>query len=246
MDSKNNNTNKKPNVHAGHRDRMRKRFEEAGFNNFQAHEALEMLLYYCIPQRDTNEIAHDLLNHFGNSISAVFNASVQELTSVSYISYNTAILIKMIPEFMRMYIDDRNSTGEYIKSSDDAKNFFKGKLFGHDEELFMIVYLDNNNKIISCEILERGAVNSAKVDMNKIVKGAITKKAASCIVAHNHPKGLPFASQEDLTTTKKIITILDQISVTLKDHIISGENAIIALSEHMSYGEMFMVNDRLI
>ena len=121
------NLDKKTNVHAGHRDRMRKRFEDGGFGNYQPHEALEMLLYYCIPQKDTNEIAHDLLIHFNNSISNVFNASIQELMDVKYISYNTAILIKMIPEFMRMYIDDRNAVGEYIKSVEDAKKFFNGK-----------------------------------------------------------------------------------------------------------------------
>lgn len=240
----NNSSNKKPNIHAGHRDRMRKRFEEGGFDNYQPHEALEMLLYYCIPQKDTNEIAHDLLAHFDNSISNVFNASVQELTSVNYISYNTAILIKMIPEFMRMYIDDRNAVGEYIKSTEDAKKYFNAKLFGLDYEVFLIVYLDNSCKIISCEVLEKGTVNAAKVDLNKILKGVLTKKAASCIVAHNHPKGVPFASTEDFETTKKIITFLDHINVTLKDHIIAGESGIIALSESMYYGDIFRLEQR--
>ena len=74
-------TEKKSNIHSGHRERMRERFLKEGLDNFQDHNALELLLFYAIPQKDTNEEAHRLIDTFG-SLSEVFDASYDELCNV--------------------------------------------------------------------------------------------------------------------------------------------------------------------
>lgn len=84
-------------MHEGHRERLRKRFIENGLQGFEKHNMLELLLFYAIPRRDTNELAHRLINSFG-SLSGVFNASFEELCRVEGIGENAAALIKLIPE----------------------------------------------------------------------------------------------------------------------------------------------------
>ncbi|MCQ2463366.1 MAG: DNA repair protein RadC, partial [Clostridia bacterium] len=113
-------------VHAGHRARQRQRFLESGdFRGFADHNVLEMLLFYSIPRRDTNELAHALINRFG-SLQRVFEASYEDLLKVDGISENSACLIKMVLPLYRRYAEncfkekktfaDRNEIIEYLKS----------------------------------------------------------------------------------------------------------------------------------
>ena len=84
------------NIHAGHRERLKDEFLNGAFGeNTPDHKWLELLLFYCIPQKDTNPIAHDLINRF-KSINGVFEASIEELTEINGISKNGAVLLKMI------------------------------------------------------------------------------------------------------------------------------------------------------
>ena len=102
----------KKNVHEGHRDRLRQRFLQEGLENFQDHNVLELLLFYSIPRKDTNEEAHNLINRFG-SLSGVFDASFEELCEVKGIGENSAALIKIMPELFKKYEVD-------IVRNDDA------------------------------------------------------------------------------------------------------------------------------
>lgn len=232
---------KEPGIHDGHRDRMRQRFGQNGLDSFAPHEALELLLYYCIPRRDTNEIAHKLLAKFDNSISKVFEASIEELMQVEYISYNAAVLIKMIPALARMYVADKVAPREKITSADDAKAYFRAKFFAREVEMFMMLYLDNANRIINCDLISEGIVNASDVDMAKIVSSAVSKRASSCIAAHNHPRGTPFPSRDDVDSTEKILSYLKDIQVELLDHIIVGseEHEPMSMAESYRFGSMF-------
>ena len=78
--------------HAGHRQRLRERFLKMGLDSFEPHEVLELLLTYSIPRKNTNVIAHKLIDKFG-SISAVFDAPCEALMSVDSITENSAVLI---------------------------------------------------------------------------------------------------------------------------------------------------------
>ena len=83
--------NNNVNLHEGHRERMRKRFRETGFDGFEEHQIIEMLLFYVCPRKDTNELAHILINRFG-CIAGILDASYDDLTSIPGISENTAVI----------------------------------------------------------------------------------------------------------------------------------------------------------
>ena len=87
-------------MHENHRERMKHRFLAEGLDHFEPHNILELLLFYAIPQKDTNEIAHSLMERFG-SLAEVFDASYDDLVTVPGIKEHSATLIKMIPELSR-------------------------------------------------------------------------------------------------------------------------------------------------
>ena len=96
-------------VHDGHRERLKSRFLEHGIDSFNDLNALELLLFYAIPRRDTNVIAHALLDRFGG-LSGVFEASVPELTDVPGVGENAALLLKLVPQMMKKY----ELSGEFV------------------------------------------------------------------------------------------------------------------------------------
>ena len=83
-------------VHDGHRQRIRARFLEHGLDNFEDHEALELLLSYTQPRKDVNPLAHRLIEHFG-SFDAVFDAPIEELVKIDGIGESAAAMIKLVP-----------------------------------------------------------------------------------------------------------------------------------------------------
>ena len=87
-------------IHDGHREKMRRRFLETGLEGFADHEALELLLYYAIPRRDTNPIAHALMERY-DSLSGVLNAPVEDLEKVEGIGESAAILLSLVSRLSR-------------------------------------------------------------------------------------------------------------------------------------------------
>ena len=87
-------------IHDGHRGKMRQRFLKSGLEAFADHEALELLLYYAIPRRDTNPIAHALMDRYG-SLPAVLSAPVEDLKKVEGIGENAAVLLKLVPQLQQ-------------------------------------------------------------------------------------------------------------------------------------------------
>ncbi|MEG2852596.1 MAG: UPF0758 domain-containing protein, partial [Hydrogenoanaerobacterium sp.] len=110
------------NPHAGHRKRLRERFIKNGLDNFEKHNVLELLLFNSVPRQDTNELAHRLMEEFG-SLSGVFDAPVEELMKLDGIGENSAVLIKLIPAISKVYLDDKNTIGTLVRSTDESINF---------------------------------------------------------------------------------------------------------------------------
>ena len=211
-------------VHDGHRDRLRRSFIEYGLDSFSDVNALELLLFYAIPRRDTNETSHELLNRFG-SLSAVFDASQQELCQVPGIGENTAALIKLVPQILKKARVSETSDMTSIRNSDDAGRYLMPRFINEKDELVLMLCLDSRRRVIKCIELGRGVVNSVEINIRRVVETALKCKADSVIIAHNHPEGIALPSNEDKSVTRQIFRSLDLVGITLADHIIvAGED----------------------
>ncbi len=208
-------------LHDGHRERMKSRFVEAGLDGFNDHNALEMLLFYAVPRRDTNELAHRLLRQFG-SLSGVFEASLDELMCVDGIGENAATLIKLIPEISRRYMLTKSNPKKIIRCTDDAGEYFIAKFMYEVNEICYALLLGPSNSIISCKQISRGVVNATEVGIRSLVEAAIKSNAAGVIIAHNHPNAEPRPSKEDEYCTQLIKNALNLVDIKLIDHIIVG------------------------
>ena len=215
-------------IHKGHRERLKQRFLEDGLDNFTDIQVLELLLFYAIPQRDTNPIAHALLNHFG-SLSGVLDADVAELKKVPGISDHSATLLALVTELCRYYQVDSAQQVEILTTLDACGAYLVPRFFGRTRETVFLLCLDAKCKVLCCKEVGEGSVNSASISVRKIVETALAANATTVILAHNHPSGVAVPSGEDAQTTRRIAAALSAVEVHLADHIIVADGDYVSM-----------------
>ncbi|MDR0292251.1 MAG: DNA repair protein RadC [Elusimicrobium sp.] len=210
--------NEKPS-YLGHRERIKNKFLQNGLDGFMDHEALELLLTYAIPRKDTKPIAWDLIKKFG-SLSAVLDAPLHELTSVSGIGKESALYLKLLRGILKRYTYDIVKKADVIKSPEDVANYCRASLAADKDEIFEVIYLTIRNTVIGTEVLSVGAIDRASVSPRKIIEGALKAKAVGIVLVHNHPSGDPEASHEDITFTEDVVKAAKVMGILVHDHII--------------------------
>ena len=222
-----NNTNKKENLHKGHRERVKENFLKCGLEGFHNHEILELLLFFGIPMKDTNEIAHQLLDVFG-SFSEVLNARYEDLVKIKGMTSNAAVLLTMLPQLYHVYTRESLDLVQ-LDSVEKVNKFFISAYSGVKNEEIKVCCLDSEMKIISCGTVIEGTIASAKVDMRKIVEIVFRYNSDMVIIAHNHPNGTPVPSDEDIIATRAIKNTFDSLGITLVDHVVVGRNMAVSM-----------------
>ena len=217
-------------VHDGHRERMKKKLLEQGLDVFDDHNVLELLLFYSMPRKDTNPLAHELLNSFG-SLEAVFEAPAEELSKITGIGENTVALLKLIPEASRRYVIDKNRFDDILDSSKKAGEYLVARFMYERDEVVYVICLDSKCKVICCKELFRGVANSAEISVRKIAELALAKNATSVIISHNHTSGIALPSLEDELTTKRIKAALASMGITLADHIVVADDDFVSMAD---------------
>ncbi len=215
-------------LHDGHRQRLKSRFLSQGLEGFEDHNVLELLLFYSIPQKDTNEIAHLLLNEFG-SLHGVFDAPVDALCKVKGVSSHTATMIKLMPALFARYQTDKTADAQVLKSTRDFGRYFLPRFYGKTNEEFHVMLLDDKMKIIRCEKAFEGTVNATQIIIKKLIAMVVNSNATGVVVAHNHPEGIALPSHADRHTTERIYKSLEMINVRLWDHIIVADGDYVSL-----------------
>lgn len=213
----------KRNVHRLHRQRLRKRYIDEGLDHFQLHNILELLLFPAIPYKDTNEIAHDLIEKFG-SFSAVFDADVESLKSVKNMTENAAILIKMIPEVMRRSeIEKAEMKSERFDSLEKIERYLINLFRGLKHERVYLLLFDTKQHLVDCIKLEEGSVNWSKFDSSRIVQIAHSRNIPNVVVAHNHPSGTAISSN-DVIATRKLKVLLTEMNINIIENYVIAED----------------------
>lgn len=216
-------------IHDGHRARLRARYIEEGLAHFNEIDTLELLLFYAIPRRDTNELAHLLLQQFG-SLDGVLGATTGDLCAVPGISENTAVLLHLFNDVARKCEISRQSI-RIVNSSQDAGTFLLPYFYGLRDETVYLLCLDAKGKVLDCRALFKGSANGVAIAIRKIVEVALSVNATSVIMAHNHPGGLALPSAEDRASTLRIRAALQNLDIVLIDHIIVADQDFISMAD---------------
>ena len=218
-------------MHEGHRQRLKNRFRQEGLDKFEDHTALELILFYAMPQRDTNPIAHALMERFGK-LSAVLDATVEELMKVEGIGENAALLIKLIPQMSRKYLVSKADNEICLNTAAKAGRYLLPRFYAHRNEVVYVVCLDAKCKVLGCTMLFEGSVNSAGVSVRKIVETALGFNATGVILAHNHTSGIALPSADDEKTTLMIKNALGAVGIRLNDHIIIADGDFVSMADN--------------
>ena len=218
-------------IHDGHREKMRQRFLKGGLEPFADHEALELLLYYAIPRRDTNPIAHALMDRYG-SLSAVLAAPVEDLQKVEGIGESAAILLKLVPRLCaKARLADADRQELVLNTASRAGAYLLERFYGEQNEVIYQLCLDRKGKLLACERLSEGSSTAAELNIRRLVENALLSSASAVILSHNHPSGIALPSREDYATTQWVQEALRTIGVELLDHIIVAENDYVSLAD---------------
>lgn len=194
------------------------------------HEIIELLLFYAIPRRDTNKLAHRIVREFG-SLHAVLEADVAELMKRCDLSENTATLLSMMLPMARRYDISKWGRRVNFASTKSLADYVKTLFIGQTVECFYLLCLDNRGSLISTTQLTQGTIDRAELYPREIMKCVMNSSAAYVVVAHNHPSGSLEMSQADVQTTQHLIAMLKPVEVDVLDHIICGGKGYVSFAE---------------
>ncbi|MGN0688462.1 MAG: RadC family protein [Oscillospiraceae bacterium] len=210
------------NIHKGHRQRMLKRFNEHGIDSLEDHEVLEILLYSVYAQRNTNDIAHELIQRFG-SLNGVLSAEPADLCEVKNVGPNAAVMLKFFKEFAKRHSHEDHS-GILLCTSDSMREYCSKLLSGHTVEVAHALFLDDAHFLRGESVVSSGNSTMVEFDLRKIVRKSVDYGCSNVVLAHNHPHGVSLPSKADVATTRRTYNALYNIGINLVDHIVVGED----------------------
>ena len=234
----------KKNIHEGHRARLLDQIHKNGLENMTEIQVLEFVLTFFIPRKDTNDIAHYLINTFGN-LKNVLDAAPEELMKVNGIGERVAKNLSLLPQVFHYYKESGlKTTKTFLKNIDDTVDFLNKLFEGKTEEEFYILFLAANNELIKFVKMSTGNTNEVNISCQDIINKALKIKPSYIILAHNHPHGFCEPSTSDVQTTNKIIKMLYYHQLVIVDHIIIGKNGYYSFNNNKIISSIY--NDMIV
>lgn len=210
---------REPSCHLDHRKRLKNRFLQEGLDHFEPHEVLELLLYFAIPQGDTNPLAHRLLDRFG-SLSGVLQATPEQLTEVKGVGEHAAVLLHLMPSLARVYRQDAQAKVKTFHNMAEMGNYAVNLYIGKTEEEVYMMLFDNAMHLIDCPPISVGAVNASQINIRHMVELAFNAHASCAVLLHNHPGGVAIPSGNDMAVTSEVDHALDLMGINLLEHLV--------------------------
>ena len=173
--------------------------------------------------------AQRLLSKF-NSLKGLAQASVEELSQVRGIGLAKAAQLKAAFELANRLEGYTGAEDKpVVKTPEDVVNLVGSRLKGKKKEYFLAILLDMRNQLIKIAEISVGSLEASIVHPREVFKEAISASAASVIFAHNHPSGVPEASEDDINLTKRLARAGEIVGIEVLDHIIIGDKNFLSL-----------------
>ena len=201
-----------------------------GERGFEDHTLLELLLFYGVPQKDTNPIAHRLIERYG-SLLAVLTAPVEDLRKVEGVGESAAVLLKVAGQIGRKARLSDAAQSRAMTDVETVGAYLLERYAGETHEVVYQLCLDRKGKLLACKRLNDGGASSASLDIRKVVENAILTSASTVILAHNHPSGIALPSDDDCAATTQAVQALQTIGVVLADHIIVADDDFVSMAQ---------------
>ncbi len=215
--------------YAGHRKRLRERFLQVGLDGFADYEIVELLLSLNTPRKDCKPMAKEAIKKF-NNIIGVLDASIDELMQIKGIGSSNAIGVKIFQNILQIYTKEKINSKKELGTPQILFEFLREKIGKEKKEHFAILFFDTRNKLI-VNTVSIGSLNASIVHPREVFNEAVLKSTSYIIVAHNHPSGDSTPSEEDITTTKRLVEAGRILGISVQDHIIVAKNNYYSFAE---------------
>lgn len=207
----------------GHRERMRKRFEEGGLDRFSDEEVVEFLLTLGTPRKDVKGAAREAIHRFG-SLSQVLSAPRDKLLDIKGIGPKNALYMRLIHQVAGRYLQDRAKQKPFFSSSKTVFDYLFHSMRDLKREVFKVLFLDRKNQLLADEDVFLGSLTGSAVYPREVMTLALEHRAAALVFVHNHPSGDPAPSPEDHSLTRNLLWAAKLLLIQVLDHIIVGNN----------------------
>lgn len=222
-------------IHTGHRQRVKTEFLTRGMEGWPDHRALELLLFYAIPQGDVNALAHELIERF-SSLAGVLDASADELRKVPGVGEHTVVLLRLISALGGRYQKERSGLGRLVNGPEEAASILSPYFYGARNEMVYILCLDGKRKLLGIRKVSEGSIHASDINIRRIAEEAMGLRAAGLYLAHNHISNLAFPSAADWQTTDTIRAALAGVGLELVDHLIFVDGDAVSLRQSEQQG----------
>jgi len=206
----------------GHRERLRRRFRDAGPDALPDYELLELILFRAVPRRDTKPLAKAILAQFGTFAEAL-NAPEERLKEVPGLGEAAITEIKLVRAAALRLVRGEVLERPVLASWSQVLDYCRASMGFEAKEQFRILFLDKRNQIIADEVQQKGPVDHTPVYVREVVKRALELSATAIVLVHNHPSGDPTPSRADIEMTKQIVSSAKNLGIVVHDHIIVGK-----------------------
>ncbi|MFG6489147.1 DNA repair protein RadC [Roseateles sp. BYS78W] len=193
-------------------------------------ELLALLLRTGIQGTPVLQLAQSLLDRFGGW-AGLLAASVQDLGKVKGLGPAKRAEIAAVLEIARRSLNQRLAEKPAMSDVDTVKSYVRLQLGGLGHEVFAVLFLDAQLKLIAMETLFTGSLSHTTVHPREVVKRALALGAGAAILAHNHPSGHAEPSRADELLTKQLSQALALVDVRVVDHFIVGANEVVSFAE---------------
>lgn len=217
-------------------ERPREKLIKLGSSSLSDAELLAIFLRTGVQGCNVVDLARELLVSFG-SLGAVFSSSKADFCARHGLGIAKYVQLQACLEMSKRYLAEKvKDNGSVLTSSEVTRNFLQSELRLESREIFAVLFLDNQHRVLTFERLFFGTLDAAAVYPRVVVEKALQYHAAAVILTHNHPSGVAEASIADKQITKKLIQALKLIDIRVLDHVIVAGSECYSFAEN---NEMF-------
>ncbi|HEU4708657.1 MAG TPA: DNA repair protein RadC [Methylophilaceae bacterium] len=211
-------------------ERPREKLLQQGVGVLSDAELLAIFLRVGVTGKSAVDLARDLLSRFG-SLNGIFSATLEEISQVSGMGSSKYAQLQAIFEMSRRALQEQMRARDVLSSPQQVRDYLCLKMGGLTREVFMVLFLDAQNRVLAQEELFSGTLTQTSVYPREVVKRALHHNAASVIFAHNHPSGIAEQSRADELLTDALKQALSLVDIRVLDHFVVAGNTTLSFAE---------------
>lgn len=211
-------------------ERPREKLIELGAEALSDAELLAIFLRIGVPGKTAVDLARDLLSQFG-SLNGVFAANEKQVSQVHGMGTSKYAQLQAVFEMSRRALNEQMRQKDVLSSPQQVRDYLILKLANQLKEVFVVLFLDAQNRLIATEEMFSGTLTQTSVYPREVVKRALHYNAASVMFAHNHPSGIAKQSRADEMITQDLKKALALVDVRVLDHFIVAGNQTLSFVE---------------